>query len=116
MSAPTDDAVGRVAKELDRQRSWGGMAWVDAPRVSVPTDALRAVLARLAECEADKRRLASPVVAAFIAPNTSLWQGALVNVCADGSWWARPASLGEDAPWERQAVPLDHAMRGGANG
>ena len=27
------------------------------------------------------------VVAAFLAPNTSSWQGAPVNVTEDGAWW-----------------------------
>ena len=115
MSAPTEDAVARLTA-IAAGEGDAGYGFDPLSQVIVNVRDLRAVLARLAECEADKRRLASPVVAAFIAPNTSLWQGALVNVCADGSWWARPVSLGEDAPWERQAVPLDHAMRGGANG
>ena len=51
----TDEAVGRVTKELDRQRSWAGMAWADAPRVSVPSDALRGVLSALANARQELR-------------------------------------------------------------
>jgi hypothetical protein len=28
-----------------------------------------------------------PVVAAFLTPNTSEWQGRAVQVTADGTWW-----------------------------
>lgn len=41
------------------------------------------------------------VVAAFIAPDNSKWQGMSVNVTEDGSWWTYNGTA-----WDRDTVPL----------
>lgn len=41
------------------------------------------------------------VITAFITPQDSVWQGRIVNVCEDGSWWTWTGKK-----WEQEAPSL----------
>ena len=53
----------------------------------------------------ESRSEALRVVAAFIAPNNSQWQGSTVNVTEDGSWWRWTGT-----EWARDTAPLPSSL------
>lgn len=53
----------------------------------------------------DVTREAAKVVAAFVAPENSKWQGVVVNVTEDGAWWTW-----RDDKWNRDWPPLPNTV------